>query len=65
MFHLDLNMPMLEYCKTVIEKVSFDRDLMKKELAKSLTWLEGEDKNRIMGWCRRRFNFPVKSLENP
>ena len=34
---------MLEFCKTVLSRVSFDRRLFAKELKKSFQWLSRED----------------------
>lgn len=55
---------MLEYCKTVIVKVSFDRSLMRKELAKSLKWLDRKDKIKIRRWCARRFQLQLEPITN-
>jgi len=47
---------MLEYSKTVLQKVSFNRDLFKKELLKSLRWLKKEEVVLLQVWCVIMFN---------
>lgn len=42
---------MLTYTETVLEKVSFNRDLFRKELLKSLKWLQNEEVNVLKVWC--------------
>jgi hypothetical protein len=48
-------MKMLEYCQRILAKVSFDRHLFAKELAKSIKRLEGSDVNRLRLWCIDQF----------
>lgn len=42
---------MLKYTKTVLQKVSFNRDLFKKELQKSLRLLRKEEIIVLQTWC--------------
>jgi hypothetical protein len=42
---------MLELCKQVLTKVSFDRFLFRKELQKAIRWLTGEDLEKLKQWC--------------
>ena len=42
---------MLKYTKTVLQKVSFNKDLFKKELQKSLRWLKKEEIIVLQTWC--------------
>lgn len=42
---------MLKYTKTVLQKVSFNKDLFKKELQKSLRWLRKEEIIVLQTWC--------------
>ena len=50
------NVSMFEYCKIVLEKLSFNRLLFKKEYRKSLRFLEDpEDQTRFRRWARQRF----------
>jgi hypothetical protein len=44
-------MGMLEFCKQVLLKVSFDRKLFKKELIKMVGMLKREDVLVLKAWC--------------
>ena len=44
------NQIMLEYTKSLLLKVSFDKNLFTKELAKSLKWLNSDDKMKLKYW---------------
>ncbi len=46
---------MLEMTKTVLRKVSFDRNLFRKELTKAKKWLEKEDLVLLKAWCLATF----------
>jgi len=46
---------MLKYTETVLQKVSFNKDLFKKELSKSLVWLRKEEVNLLKAWCILNF----------
>jgi hypothetical protein len=47
---------MLELAKKILQKVSFDPQLFKKELVKSLKWIrDGEELNRFKSWCQHEF----------
>jgi len=48
-------MKMLEYCQRILAKVSFDRHLFAKELAKSINRLEFGDVQRLRQWCLDQF----------
>lgn len=41
---------MLDYCKTILEAVSFDQNLFQKEYRKSLLWLSSEDASQLKSW---------------
>ena len=43
--------PMLEFCKTVLKRVSFDRRLFARELKKSFSWLNYEDALALKSWA--------------
>ena len=47
---------MLEYSKTVLQKVSFNRELFGKELRKSLRWLKKEEIILLQVWCLATYN---------
>ena len=42
---------MLEFCKNILEKVSFDQVLFKKELVKSIQWINKTDAKSLRDWC--------------
>ena len=42
---------MLKYTKTILQKVSFNKDLFKKELQKSLRWLKKDEVIVLQTWC--------------
>jgi hypothetical protein len=46
---------MLEYFKTVLSKVSFDKQLFEKELKKALRSLLPEEISHLKDWCYDRF----------
>ena len=44
---------MLEYCKTVLQKISFNRSLFMKEYRKSFRYLDKEHHHELKLWLRR------------
>jgi len=40
----------LEYAKTILQKVSFDARLFRKELKKSLTFVSAEERSLLREW---------------
>jgi hypothetical protein len=44
-------MPTLKYCKVILQKVSFDKDLFEKELRKSINLLSPEDSQNLLSWA--------------
>ena len=46
---------MLEYSKTILSKVSFDRNLFEKELAKAIK-LVGAELDALKNWCYEMFS---------
>lgn len=46
---------MLEYSKTILSKVSFDRFLFEKELAKAIRSI-GEELSALKQWCYEMFS---------
>lgn len=47
---------MLEYTKTVLQKVSFNRELFSKELRKAFRWLQKEELIMLQAWCLLTFS---------
>jgi len=46
---------MLEMSKQILQKVSFDRILFRKELYKSLRWIKPSERLLLKGWCLATF----------
>lgn len=46
---------MLEYAKVILPKVSFSRDLFRKELAKCISWVGASELNQLKEWCFENF----------
>jgi len=46
---------MLELSKKILQKVSFDRKLFRKELRKSLNWLKPNERILLKTWCLATF----------
>lgn len=49
-------MTVLEYSKMILEKVSFDKKLFRKELRKALRWISKEEVRSLILWCRDKYN---------
>lgn len=47
---------MLEYSKTILQKVSFSRELFQKELTKSMRWLHKDEIVLLQIWCIATFS---------
>jgi hypothetical protein len=43
---------MLEYCKVIMKKMSFDRRLFKKEYRKTFNYLSLTEQQRLKQWLR-------------
>jgi len=46
---------MLELSKQILQKVSFDRKLFKKELKKALRWIKPQEQSQLKAWCLLTF----------
>lgn len=46
---------MLEYAKVILPKVSFSRQLFRKELEKCINWVEVPDLIELKEWCYENF----------
>lgn len=49
---------MLDYSKTILENVSFDYNLFRKELMKAVKRLVEPDQEELLIWCMSRYQFP-------
>ena len=47
---------MLEYAKVILPKVSFSKELFRKELNKCINWVEESELNELYEWCSENFN---------
>jgi hypothetical protein len=45
----------VEYAKIILEKVSFEPKIFKKELRKALRKSSKHDFRNLMDWCREKF----------
>jgi hypothetical protein len=52
---------MLNYCKTLIEKVSFDNRLLNKEYLKCMGYLNETDKQKFTDWISVQ-NFSIRII---
>jgi len=55
-------MAMLKYTETVLQKVSFNRELFKKELRKSIKWLKRDEVILLQAWCIINFGNVYKDV---
>jgi hypothetical protein len=46
---------MYELSKTILQKVSFDKTLFRKELTKAIKWLSPDEKILLKVWCLGAF----------
>ncbi|MGL4631128.1 MAG: hypothetical protein ACRCVT_07980 [Leadbetterella sp.] len=55
---------MLEYIKLILEKVSFDKKLFRKELLKGISRLAKSDIKELRSWCYDRFGTSYMTVLN-
>jgi hypothetical protein len=55
---------MLDYIKTVLQKVSFDKVLFEKELRKGLQVLVPEEAKQLRNWCYDQFSDRYQNILN-
>lgn len=55
---------MLEYAKTILQKVSFDLKLFEKELRKAIASLLNEEINLLRSWCYEKFGKEYEGVLN-
>ncbi|REE01493.1 hypothetical protein [Marinoscillum furvescens] len=53
---------MLEYFKTILSKVSFDRWLFEKELKKAINSLVPDEILNLRDWCYEKFSHMYESI---
>ena len=55
---------MLEYTKTILSKVSFDKFLFEKELRKALRTILPEEIDQFKEWCYTQFAKVYRTILN-
>jgi len=55
---------MLEYAKTILKKVSFDRRLFEKELIKAVKFIVPNDLKEFKNWCYEQFGHVYNVILN-
>ena len=55
---------MLEYVKTILKKVSFDKHLFEKELFKAIKSLVLEEVKELKSWCYEKFGQKYPNILN-
>lgn len=53
---------MLEYCKNILTRVSFDVRLFEKELLKAIRNLLADEVKELRSWCYRTFNGELETI---
>lgn len=53
---------MLELSKTILKKISFDRQLFKKELGKAKNWVKPNEALILKVWCLAQFGHIYKDI---
>lgn len=53
---------MFELSKNILEKVSFDKTLFRKELMKAVRWLKPDEKMLLMVWCISTYGNQYKDV---
>ncbi len=53
---------MYELSKKILEKVSFDKTLFRKELTKAVKWIKPDEKMLLMVWCITTFGHQHKDI---
>lgn len=51
---IEFNRSMLEYCKIILSKISFDKKLFRKEYKKTFSYLELQEHNELKRWLRNQ-----------
>lgn len=53
---MGLKISMIEYCKIILKKISFNRKLFLKEYRKSFKHLSPQEQIQFRKWARETFN---------
>jgi hypothetical protein len=52
---------MFELSKQILQKVSFDKILFRKELSKAVKWLKPDERILLYAWCISTFGHMYKN----
>lgn len=55
---------MLEYCKIVLNKLRFDRNLFRKEYRKSFKQLNPTEQQELKNWLREKIHIKIYTEVN-
>ncbi len=55
---------MLEYVKTILAKVSFSKNLFRKEYRKSFSWLSKSESQELKDWIRQQAKQQTIKINN-
>ena len=55
---------MFELSKSILEKVSFDKILFRKELKKAIKWVKPNEKTLLKVWCLATFGASICRGDN-
>lgn len=55
-------MTTLEYHEMILDKVSFDEELLKKELEKAIPNVTCSDKKALLEWCRENLGEEYEAI---
>lgn len=47
---------MINYCKTILEKVSFNKQLFERELRKASGFVSLKEYKELVNWCMQNFD---------
>ena len=59
---MDQGRKMMEFSKQVLQKVSFDQRLFKKELIKARRWVGQHDQLVLKAWCLATFGHVYRDV---
>lgn len=59
---MDQGRKMMEFSKQVLQKVSFDQRLFKKELIKARRWVGQHDQLVLKAWCLATFGHMYRDV---
>ncbi len=57
-------MKMLEYCKTILQKISFNKRLFKKEYKKTFKYLTKDEHLELKKWLKSQLNVTNTRMVN-